>query len=374
MLEQLAAEHGIGPDDLDLATPVDSVRDLVRSLLAFVRDGVGGERFVASSDIVEDVRRALPNGGHPRRHVRAGGDRDGRARACRARCTWSRSTTTSAGCCRRPSTTCRSAVEDTLDPHLIVQYPAGRGSGWATSSWSPRTRTASIYANDPPHRELRIAADLPDALRTADVFLLSSFNVIQDPATLESRLAQVRDAMRVLPPDALVMFEDAGYHVPALSRRVRDEMVWSRRLQPQRGRDAGLPRAHGRPARRADRREGRAGAARAGPRADARGAHQVLGAGGRAAGRVAPAGARRRDHDGEHPLLARRRVHRRGLRGDGLPDARHDRAAARVRRRRPARPRRVRRAGARPERRRDPTTIGLGDSFVGGFLAALDRR
>ena len=77
----------------------------------------------------------------------------------------------------------------------------------------------------PPHRELRIAPDLSEALRTADVFLLSSFNVIQDPATLEARLTQVRDAMLALPPDSLVVFEDAGYHVPALSRRVRDEMV-----------------------------------------------------------------------------------------------------------------------------------------------------
>ncbi|KRD41389.1 hypothetical protein ASE38_17470 [Cellulomonas sp. Root930] len=226
VLEQLAAEHGIGPEDLDLSAPVESVRDLVRSLLAFVRDGVGGERFVASSDIVEEFAARFP------KEVTLGGTCVRAAIAMDVLGVPSTMHLVSIDDNVRrllPASVdyVSSATEDTLDPHLIVQYPAGTRVRVGDVELVAPHPNRIIYANDPPHRELRIAADLPDALRTADVFLLSSFNVIQDPATLESRLTQVREAMRVLPPDALVVFEDAGYHVPALSRRVRDEMVWA---------------------------------------------------------------------------------------------------------------------------------------------------
>ncbi|MEZ0449315.1 ADP-dependent glucokinase/phosphofructokinase [Cellulomonas sp. ICMP 17802] len=226
VLEALAAEHGVGPEDLDRTTPVDSVRDLVRSLLAFVRDGVGGERFVASSDIVEAVAarfdKAVTLGGTC---VRAAIAMDVLGVPSTMHLVSIDDTV------RRllPASVdyVSSAAQDSLDPHLIVQYPAGARVRLGDVELVAPHPNRVIYANDPPHRELEIAADLPDALRTADIFLLSSFNVIQDPATLESRLTQVREAMRSLPADALVVFEDAGYHVPALSRRVRDEMVWS---------------------------------------------------------------------------------------------------------------------------------------------------
>jgi hypothetical protein len=53
VIEGLVAEYDIRTSDLTTTIPVDSERDLVVVLLGFVRDGVGGERFVASSDIVE---------------------------------------------------------------------------------------------------------------------------------------------------------------------------------------------------------------------------------------------------------------------------------------------------------------------------------
>ncbi len=226
VLEQLAAEHGVGSADLDFAAPVGSERDLVRSLLAFVRDGVGGERFVASSDIVEAVAARFS------REVTLGGTCVRAAIAMDVLGVPSTMHLVSIDDTVRrllPASVdyVSSATADSLDPHLIVQYPAGTRVRLPDGDVVAPHPNRIIYANDPPHRELRIAPDLRDALRTADVFLLSSFNVIQDPATLESRLSQVRDAMTALPPDALVVFEDAGYHVPALSRRVRDEMVWT---------------------------------------------------------------------------------------------------------------------------------------------------
>jgi ADP-dependent phosphofructokinase/glucokinase len=43
---------------------------------------------------------------------------------------------------------------------------------------------------------------------------------VQDVAILDARLAELRGHLRRLPTDAVVVFEDAGYHVPAMSARV----------------------------------------------------------------------------------------------------------------------------------------------------------
>lgn len=224
VLAALADEHGVGLADLDRTVPVDSERALVASLLAFVRDGVGGERFVASSAIVESVARRFET------RVTLGGTC---VRAALAMTTLGvpsavhlvsiddnvrRLLPASVG-------VLSSADHDTLDPHLIVQYPTGTrvpvGGGEVVAPAPNRI----IFANDPPHRELRLADGLADVLARTDLFLISSLNVIQEPDVLEARLATLRSGVRAMPPGSLVMFEDAGYHVPAFSARVRDVMA-----------------------------------------------------------------------------------------------------------------------------------------------------
>ena len=224
VLADLAAEHGIALEELDRDRPVDSVRDLVASVLAFVRDGVGGERFVASSDIVAGVAERFET------RVTLGGT------CVRAAIAMDRVGVPSTvhlvsidDHVRRllPASVgvLNSADHDTLDPHLIVQYPAGARVRVGGVDLVAEHPNRIIYANDPPHRELRLAAGLSDVLRTTDLFLISSLNVIQERATLDDRLATLRDDVTALPPDALVMFEDAGYHVPAFAAVVRDAMA-----------------------------------------------------------------------------------------------------------------------------------------------------
>lgn len=224
VLAELATEHGIDVEDLDRDRPVDSVRDLVASVLAFVRDGVGGERFVASSDIVAAVAERFET------RVTLGGT------CVRAAIAMDRVGVPSTvhlvsvdDNVRRllPASVgvLNSADHDTLDPHLIVQYPAGarvRVGGVELVAEHPNR---IIYANDPPHRELCLAPELPDVLRSTDLFLISSLNVIQERATLDDRLATLRADVAALPADALVMFEDAGYHVPDFATVVRDAMA-----------------------------------------------------------------------------------------------------------------------------------------------------
>ncbi|HEY0186958.1 MAG TPA: ADP-dependent glucokinase/phosphofructokinase [Cellulomonas sp.] len=224
VLSGLAAQWALRPDELDPWAEIGSERDLLRSLLGFVRDGVGGERFVASSAIVAAFARRFP------RRVTLGGT------CVRAAIAMDRfglpalvHLVSIDDDVRRllPSSTtflC-SADRDSTDPHLIVQYPAGapvRVGGTEVVAARPNRL---IYVNDPPNRELVLDPGLGDELATADVVLVSGFNVVQEAGTLAARLATLTADLDRVPPRALVYFEDAGYHVPALRGPVRDALA-----------------------------------------------------------------------------------------------------------------------------------------------------
>jgi ADP-dependent phosphofructokinase/glucokinase len=118
-----------------------------------------------------------------------------------------------------------SAVEDSRDPHLIVQFPAGaRVRVGDVVVQAPRDNRL-IYVNDPPNRELLVSPQLGDVLRTANVFLLSGFNAMQSAAALDARLLALRTHMSSLPSGAIVVYEDGGFHVPELSQQVRDGLL-----------------------------------------------------------------------------------------------------------------------------------------------------
>jgi ADP-dependent phosphofructokinase/glucokinase len=118
-----------------------------------------------------------------------------------------------------------SAQRDTTDPHLIVQFAQGARVDSGDIHLVAPHPNRIIFTNDPPNRELVLSDQLGAELRDADVFMVSGFNVIQDAGTLATRLRQLLAAMRELPPHAVVFYEDAGYHVPALSALVREQLV-----------------------------------------------------------------------------------------------------------------------------------------------------
>jgi ADP-dependent phosphofructokinase/glucokinase len=224
ILEDLATHYAIQPDDLSTSVTVRSERDLLCSVLAFVRDGNGGERFVSSSDIVEDFAARFC------RRITLGGTN------IRAAVAMSRlglgstlhlvSIDDNVRKLLPPEVSyVSSAVEDSRDPHLIVQFPAGARVRVGDMVLQAPRDNRLIYVNDPPNRELLVSPQLGDLLRTANVFLLSGFNAMQDAATLDARLHALRVHMRCLPSDAIVVYEDGGFHVPELSQQVRDGLL-----------------------------------------------------------------------------------------------------------------------------------------------------
>ncbi len=377
VLERLARDHGVVASELDASAPVVDVRSLVVSVLAFLRDGRGGERFVASTAVLEEfaahfafattlggtcVRAALvlaelgiPSMVHlvsiddtVRQHL-------------------------------PPAVTyvC-SASEDSTDPHVIVQYPKGAVIRLADAELVAPHPNRLIYVNDLPNRELLLVPELGQLVSEARIFLASGFNTIQDSATLDDRVARVIDAIGRRPPGAIAIFEDAGSHDPALGVRVRDAI--SRAVDVYGMNEDELFGYLGGAFDLLDPVAVADALARAAVLIPAEvliihtkhWALAICGAGGAAAERWRPAleggvtiaGTRFRVGDAlsMHECTVTRSLARQPAAVAFAADL-EDRLGARV--------------AVVPAFALDtatPTTIGLGDSFVGGFVAALDRE
>ncbi|TDC66245.1 hypothetical protein E1258_03200 [Micromonospora sp. KC207] len=373
VLEQLVVDHDIVAAELTSPPVVTSERDLVVSILGYVARGGGGEHFVASAPALGTFAGRFPH------RTTLGGT------SVRAGILLSRLGVPSTLHLVSVNDTVRrllppdgeyvsSGVEDTYHPHLIVQYHQGLRVHVGDLDITAPFPNRLIYVNDPANSAMLLTDDLGDRLGRADVFLVSGFNAMRDEEELVRRLAELRTHMRRLPPGAVTYFEDAAYHEPAFSRRVRDALLDvidvyglnEDELQSYLGHQVDLLSA--------------------GQVADAlTAAHALIpaptlvlhtkywaAAFGEHAGQYADA------LDTGTVLAATRYAH-----GDDFTDTDVDRL-----RRRPRRPESVAFAEALRERMDgvvhcvpgfsldvpQPTTVGLGDTFVGGFLAALARE
>jgi ADP-dependent phosphofructokinase/glucokinase len=224
VIDELVVDYAIQPWELSRMIAIHNERDLLIALLAFVKDGAGGERFVASSRTVEQFASRF------RRRITLGGTGVRAAYAMEARgvsCTLHLVSIDDnvRRLLPRSSAYISSAEHDTLDPHLIVQF--AEGSRVRVDDFEIRSPHANrvIFANDPPNAELILSDELGARLERAELFLISGFNSIQSEELLLRRLEDMRRHLNHLHPRALVYYEDAGFHVPTLSLRVREALL-----------------------------------------------------------------------------------------------------------------------------------------------------
>jgi ADP-dependent phosphofructokinase/glucokinase len=224
VMQQLVADYGIVAAELTAPAAVNSERDLVVSILGYVAQGAGGEHFVASAPALSTFANRFPHretlGGTS---VRAGllmsrlgvpstlhlvSVNDAVRRLLPAECEY-----------------VNSGSGDTFYPHLIVQYDKGLRIRASDIDIVAPFPNRLIYVNDPANGAMLLTDDLGDRLGQADVVLISGFNAMRDEAQLVERLAALKQHMRRRLPGAVTYFEDAAYHEPAFSRRVRDALL-----------------------------------------------------------------------------------------------------------------------------------------------------
>lgn len=372
VLAELVCAYGIGAAELTSPIAVTDERDLVVSILGYVARGSGGEHFVASAQALEAFANRFPH------RVTLGGT------SVRAGIIMNRLGIPSTLHLVSVNDTVRrlippsisyvsSGAEDTCYPHLIVQYDRVLRVRTGDVDITAPHPNRLIYVNDPANGDMLLTDDLGDRLCKAAVFLISGFNAMRDEAALDSRLAALRIHMRRLPPGAVTYFEDAAYHEPAFSRRVRDTLrdkveiygLNEDELQSYLGHPVDLLSAY------------EVADALAAVRALIPGPTLVLHTKYWAAAAGSRAGAFVEALDTGTLMAATRYCY-----GDDFTDEDVERL-----RRQPRRSESVAFAAALRERMGDmvrcvpgfaldaesPTTVGLGDTFVGGFLAALAR-
>jgi ADP-dependent phosphofructokinase/glucokinase len=224
VLETLASDYGVTIEELTTGNPIASVRDLLVSVLAFLQSGSGGERFVASSGIVEAFAARFAS------RVTLGGTGVRAALAMEVLGVTSTLHLVSIDDHVRRllptgSSYISSADHDSTDPHLIIQFPVGATVRIGAVALTATQANRLIYSHDPPNQTLYLSDQLGAALTDAGLFLISGFNSMQDAEALDERLSQLRSAMTRLPRSATVFYEDSGFHRPELSVRVRDALL-----------------------------------------------------------------------------------------------------------------------------------------------------
>jgi ADP-dependent phosphofructokinase/glucokinase len=224
VLERLVAEYGIVAAELTSPARVSSERDLVVSILGYVARGGAGEHFVASAPALSTFANRFP-------HRETLGGTSVRAGILMSRLGVPSTlhlvsvNDTFRRLLPADSEYINSGVGDTFYPHLIVQYDKGLRVRASDIDIIAPFPNRLIYVNDPANGAMLLTDDLGDRLGQADVFLISGFNAMRNEAELDERLASLKEHMRQLPYGAVTYFEDAAYHEPAFSRRVRDALL-----------------------------------------------------------------------------------------------------------------------------------------------------
>lgn len=138
-----------------------------------------------------------------------------------------------------------SAREDSLDPHVIIQYPAAPDLHFLDGSpvWEGAREAGAgegrpnrlIFVNDPANERMAISPDLAEPIASAQVVVISGLNAMTSEELLARRLdvvermlAQVPSEQQgrdcLLPPPGFagrpVIYEEAGFHHEHLRQQV----------------------------------------------------------------------------------------------------------------------------------------------------------
>lgn len=225
----LVEELGITPEEVDQGAlggtgPIDDLRGMVVALLGHVAEGSGAEHYVSAPGPLAELLEHFES----RRTLGGTGVRAGIALAATGVASTAVMAAADPDVHRLLPPLCRAvAAEEAgqLVPHLILQYPAGATVRVGERSVVAPAPNRVIFAHDVPNEELPIPASYPELVAGAQVVVVSSLNAIRDEDVLAQRVDQVGSALREAPAGATLIWEDAGYHVAALALRVSRAMA-----------------------------------------------------------------------------------------------------------------------------------------------------
>lgn len=224
-LEQLILRHHIQPAEIQAARSIQSERDLLLVLLGHMIAGTGSERTVASSAITRGFAAHFPY------TVTLGGTA---VRAAIAMAQIGYHSTVHACSLNHyfrdllpDAVQWMASVPDEgeeFHPHVIVQYPAGAHIHAGDVRFTTPRPNRVIFAHDPPSEQLAIHPGFASAVCQAQVFLAASYNVIREESILRQRLETTLELFRALPRSGWKVMEDACFQTPRFRQVVTDAL------------------------------------------------------------------------------------------------------------------------------------------------------
>jgi ADP-dependent phosphofructokinase/glucokinase len=191
-------------------------RDLLCAILAYSAAGIGTERAVDSVEVIESTARKLGF----REALGGTGVRAGRVLDLLGiDCTVHLSSVL-------PQTELllwhdahylAGRYSTALYPHLIVQFRDDEPITIGGVSRTPPRPNRLIFVNDPDNVNLELAPELPDAVASSSIWLISGINAIDSEVRMTERVDQIQALTLTMRPGSWVVYEDSGFHHEDLS-------------------------------------------------------------------------------------------------------------------------------------------------------------
>ena len=224
VLERLIIEFNIRDSEICTDIKIFSIRDLVISILGFLKSESGGEHFVNSLEIILDFASLF------QKKITMGGTSFRAAMAMR------KIGYNSALHLVTINDKVRKMIphdtpwvcsndSDSFYPHLIVQFDKGTRVQAGDVSLHTKSANRIIYVNDHDNLIMEISPELESLSSDARVFLISGFNAMQSGELLSDKLEKLLKIIKSLPSETIVFYEDACYHNLNLNKLVRETLI-----------------------------------------------------------------------------------------------------------------------------------------------------
>ena len=210
-LEELIAAYQISGDELGVPGPIRCERELLISVLGFMRASAGGERFVANADIIERFAARFE------KKITLGGT-SARAAIAMSKLGYRAALhliTINSHVRRLLPPDCPylcSNAQDSAYPHLIVQFDQGARLRAGDIDIRASQPNRLIYHCNPDRITMNLNEDFAELISEAKVLLVSGFNAVQSQRLLAQRLVSLKRIMKRLPSDATVFMEDGAFY------------------------------------------------------------------------------------------------------------------------------------------------------------------
>lgn len=220
-LEELVRQYEIRSEEICAVCPIESERDLLRTLLYHMANGTGSECLCSSSRITRGFAQ------HFNFQVTLGGTALRAAMALEKigyrsvihACSLNKHFRRLVPEHIRWVSSVADEGED-FHPHVILQYPADARIAAGDIDLTTRRPNRVIFAHDPPSIALHINEAFGDEVCHAPVLLAASYNIIKEEDVLRRRLESTIRIIERMPQPHMVVMEDACFEDPRMQQIV----------------------------------------------------------------------------------------------------------------------------------------------------------